>query len=126
MRSNLVTRISWSLVMLMLTAATAAAHHGWAGQSTEAFELSGTVQKALSLSGPHATMQIKDKGGQVWDLTLAPPARTESAGLKENVIPLGATVTIHGKRNLDPKRFEVKTERVVYAGKTYNVYPDRP
>ena len=103
-----------------------AAHHGWAGQGTETFELTGTVHKPLSLAGPHATMQIKDKSGQVWDLTLAPPARTESAGLKENVIPVGATVTIHGKRNLDPKRFEVKTERVVYAGKTYNVYPDRP
>jgi hypothetical protein len=126
MRSNILTRISLALMMLALTAATAGAHHGWAGQSTEPFELSGTVQKAVSLSGPHATMQIKDKNGQVWDLTLAPPARTEGAGLKENVIPVGATVTIHGKRNLDPKRFEVKTERVVYAGKTYNVYPDRP
>jgi hypothetical protein len=125
MRSNMLNRISGALVMLTLTAASASAHHGWAGQSTEAFELSGTVQKAASLAGPHATMQIKDKAGQVWDLTLAPPARTESAGLKENVIPVGATVTIHGKRNLDPKRFEVKTERVVYAGKTYNVYPDR-
>ena len=126
MRSNIRATLSGLTVMLALTAVPVAGHHGWAGQSTEAFQLSGTVQKPVSLSGPHATMQIKDKSGQVWDLTLAPPARTESAGLKENVIPVGATVTIHGKRNLDPKRFEVKTERVVYAGKTYNVYPDRP
>jgi len=63
--------------------------------------------------------------GKVWDLTLAPPARTERAGLKEGIIPVGATVTIHGHRNRDPKRFEVKTERVVWNGHTFNVYPDR-
>ena len=45
--------------------------------------------------------------------------------LKENIIPVGATVTIHGHRNKDPKRFEIKTERVTWNGKVFNVYPDR-
>jgi hypothetical protein len=110
---------------IALAASPVQAHHGWAGQGTGAFELQGTVQTAVSLAGPHATMSIKDKNGQVWDLTLAPPARTERAGLKQGVIPVGAAVTIRGKRNNDPKRFEVKTERVTHAGKTYDVYPDR-
>lgn len=115
-----------SLVLVLGTSgAPASAHHGWGGQGTENFELTGKVEKAVSLAGPHATMQVKDKNGQVWDLTLAPPARTDSAGLKENTIPVGATVTIRGKRNMDPKKFEVKTERVTYAGKNYDVYPDR-
>jgi hypothetical protein len=70
-------------------------------------------------------MQIKDKNGQVWDITLAPPARTDRAGLKENSIPLGATVVVHGHRNSDMKRFEIKTERVTWEGKVFNVYPDR-
>jgi len=26
---------------------------------------------------------------------------------------------------MDPKKFEIKTERVTYAGKNYDVYPDR-
>ena len=112
--------------ILGLSVATSAlAHHGWAGQSTEDFTLKGKVSKALSLSGPHATMQITDEKGQVWDLTLAPPPRTEAAGLKEGLIPMGAEVAILGKRNLDPKKFEVKTERVTYNGKNYDVYPDR-
>ena len=112
--------------ILGLSVATSAlAHHGWAGQSTEDFTLKGKVTKALSLSGPHATMQITDEKGQVWDLTLAPPPRTEAAGLKEGLIPMGADVSILGKRNLDPKRFEVKTERVTFNGKNYDVYPDR-
>jgi hypothetical protein len=103
----------------------AAAHHGWAGQQTERFELTGKVHRDVSLSGPHGTMQIIDDQGQVWDLTLAPPARTERAGLKPGVIPLGAIVTISGHRNSDMHRFEVKTERVTYDGKNYDVYPDR-
>jgi hypothetical protein len=70
-------------------------------------------------------MKIKDDKGQLWDLTLAPPPRTQRAGLEEGVIPVGAEVTILGKRNLDPKRFEVKTERVTYKGKNFDVYPDR-
>ena len=46
-------------------------------------------------------------------------------GLRAETIPLGAKVTVHGHRHKDPKRFEVKTERVTYNGKVYNVYPDR-
>lgn len=123
----MVSRLVVGLCALAIawTAPSALAHHGWAGQGTEAFEISGTVHTAVSLAGPHATMRIQDKSGQVWDLTLAPPARTERAGLKEGIIPVGATVTIRGKRNSDPKRFEVKTERVTHAGTSYDVYPNR-
>ena len=103
----------------------ALAHHGWGGNSDEEFEISGTVETAVSLAGPHATMKIKAADGHVWDLTLAPPARTAQAGLKEGVIPVGAKVTIHGHRNRDPKRFEIKTERVIWNGRTFDVYPDR-
>ena len=102
-----------------------AAHHGWAGNAEEEFELTGTVEKPVSLAGPHATMKLKSSEGQVWDITLAPGARTADAGLKEGVIPVGAQVTVHGHRNKDPKKFEIKTERVTWNGKTFNVYPDR-
>jgi hypothetical protein len=110
---------------LVAVALPAAAHHGWGGQGTEEFELVGTLASAVSLAGPHATMKVKAADGQVWDITLAPAARTEGAGLKEGVIPVGAQVTIHGHRNRDPKRFEVKTERVTWNGRTFNVYPNR-
>ncbi len=116
--------LSMAVCALALSALPAFAHHGWGGNSTEEFEISGTVESAVSLSGPHATMKVRAKD-QLWDITLAPPARTASAGLKEGVIPVGATVTIHGHRNSDPKRFEIKTERVTYNGKTFDVYPDR-
>ena len=110
---------------LAITALPASAHHGWSGQGQEQFELSGKLHKDVSLAGPHATMQIVDADGRVWDLTLSPPARTSRAGLTEGVIPMGAEVTISGHRNSDPNRFEVKTERVTHNGRNYDVYADR-
>ncbi len=110
---------------LMLSAAPLSAHHGWGGNADEEFELSGTVDTPVSLAGPHATMKIRAADGQVWDITLAPPPRTAAAGLKEGVIPVGAKVLVHGHRNRDKNRFEVKTERVTWNGKVFNVYPDR-
>jgi len=112
------------LLAISLSAPPAWAHHGWAGNSDEEFELTGTVQTGVSLAGPHATMKLL-VDGKVWDLTLAPPAATERAGLKEGIIPVGAAVTIHGHRNRDPKKLEVKTERIIWNGRTFNVYPDR-
>jgi hypothetical protein len=103
----------------------AQAHHGWAGNDEKEFELTGTVQKSVSLAGPHATMQIKSADGKIWDLTLAPAPRTEGAGLKDGSIPVGSTVTAHGHRNKDTNRLEMKRERITWNGKTYNVYPDR-
>ena len=111
-------------LLMILGPVSMAAHHGWAGYSEEEFEISGTLESAVQLAGPHGTMKIK-VGTQIWDITLAPPARVQGAGLRESTIPVGATVTVHGHRHKDPKRFEVKTERVVYNGKLYNVYPDR-
>jgi len=122
------TRILVALIgatALSLGALQASAHHGWAGQQTEQFELSGKLQTDVSLAGAHGSMQIVDDKGQVWDITLAPAARTERAGLKPGVIPLGAAVTISGHRSSDLQRFEVKTERVTYNGHNYDVYPDR-
>lgn len=125
MHSRLLICAALGVLALTFSAAPALAHHGWGGNLDEEFEITGTVVTGLSLAGPHATMQIKASDGQVWDLTLAPPARTERAGLKEGLIPVGATVMIHGHRNRDPKRFEIKTERVTWNGRTFNVYPDR-
>ena len=124
MYSRLAFSMSLCLLVLAFSGRPASAHHGWAGNSDDEFELTGTVERGVSLAGPHATMQIR-ADGKIWDLTLAPPARTQRAGLKEGIIPVGATVTIHGHRNRDANRLEVKTERVVWNGRTFNVYPDR-
>lgn len=116
--------VAVTLSALLVSVLPAAAHHGWGGNGQDEFELTGTVEQVVSLAGPHATMKVRAQG-QVWDITLAPPARTQAAGLTDKVIPVGAQVKIHGHRNSDPKRFEIKTERVTWNGKTFNVYPNR-
>ena len=111
-------------VIALVTPLPLSAHHGWGGNEDKESEITGVVSSPVSLAGPHATMKIK-VGPQIWDLTLAPPNRTSAAGVTEKTFPVGATVAIHGHRNKDPKKFEMKTERITYNGKVYNVYPDR-
>jgi hypothetical protein len=120
-------RLPFVILAIALAAAISvpvSAHHGWGGNSDQQSELTGTLEVPVSLAGPHATMKIR-VDGQVWDITLAPSNRTASAGLKEGVIPVGATVTVSGHKNKTPNRFEMKTERVTWNGKVFAVYPDR-
>lgn len=119
-RSSLVP-VGASLALGLL-ALPAVGHHGWGGNSEE-IELSGTVVRPVSLSGPHANLQIRDRQGQLWEITLAPAPRTHRAGLSEDVLPVGAEVTILGQRNDSPDTFEVKTRRVTWNGTNYDVYP---
>src|SRR5262245_32766429 len=114
------TMIRMLLVIGLLLPMPLAAHHGWAGYSDAEVEISGVTTTPVSLAGPHATFKMK-VDEQVWDITLAPPPRTSGAGLNATTIPVGAKVTVHGHRHKDPKRLEVKTERVTYNGKVYNV-----
>ena len=92
--------------ILAITLVPAGAHQGWGGNADEEFKLTGTVEQSVRLAGPHATMKLRSDG-KVWDLTLAPPARTERAGLKDGAIPVGAQISIEGHRNRDSKRLEV-------------------
>jgi len=120
-----LVRFAVALAVLVLGSSLVVfAHHGWGGYSTAEFEISGAVSTPVSLAGPHASLKIT-ANGQVWDVVLAPPARTARAGLKEGIIPMGATVTAHGHRHQDPKRFEIKTERLTWNNRTFDVYPDR-
>ena len=75
------------------------AHHGWGGNVDEVTAMTGVVTEGVKLAGPHATMKIMTSDGKVWNITLAPPSRTASAGLKQDTIPVGAMVTVHGQRN---------------------------
>ena len=123
-RRSRVRPLAALFTALCLYAWPVAAHHGWSTYGDAEFEVTGTVETPLSVGGPHATMRIRSNG-QVWDVTLAPGPRTVQAGLKEGMIPVGAQVTAKGHRSRDGKRFEIKTEKLVWNGRTFNVYPNR-
>ena len=109
----------------VLAARPVSAHHGWGGYLDAEFEITGTVESSVSLAGPHASMTIRAADGHVWNVVLAPPPRSQQAGLKDGMIPVGAKVTAHGHRHRDNDRFEIKTERLTWGDKVFNVYPDR-
>ena len=118
-RTAFATALALPLIALPL-----AAHHGWSNYGTEEFSITGAVETPVSLAGPHATMRIR-ADGQVWNIVLSAGNRVAAAGLKEGMIPLGAQVTAEGHRHRDAKVYEVKTERLKWNGRTFNVYPDR-
>ena len=101
------------------------AHHGWGGQERSQMDISGTVQTAARINGPHGTMQIEDANGQIWDITLASGRRAQRAGLVDDVFPVGAEVVVRGNRSSDPNRFELKSVRVTMDGKNFDLYPER-
>jgi hypothetical protein len=111
--------------IFVLAPLPASAHHGWGGNVDAVTDMTGIVVEGVKLSGPHGTMKIKTADGHTWDITLAPPYRTASAGLKQDTIPVGAMVTVRGNRNMDPQRYEMKTIQVEYNGRHFNVYPER-
>jgi hypothetical protein len=118
-RTAFATALALPLIALPL-----AAHHGWSNYGTEEFSISGAVETPVSLAGPHATMRIRAEG-QLWNIVLSAGNRVAAAGLKEGMIPVGAQVTAEGHRHRDAKVYEVKTERLKWNGRTFNVYPDR-
>ena len=121
----LLTLAGLALASVMILSPHAViAHHGWGGYLDQQFEITGTLETPVSLAGPHATAKMR-VDGKVWDVVLAPSARTERAGLKEGVIPVGAQVTASGHRHRDANKLEIKTERLTWNGRVFAVYPDR-
>lgn len=99
------------------------AHHGWSGNTAGEVEITGELVSGVSLSGPHGTLQLRDADGNVWNITLAPGPRTHRSGLREDTIPVGAEITVHGERNEDPEIFEAKVRRVIWEDEVFDVYP---
>jgi hypothetical protein len=123
--AGLWTRASALFGLLCIASTPVAAHHGWSGNTAGEIEITGTLVSGVSLSGPHGTFQVRDADGQVWDITLAPGPRTHRSGLRENVIPVGAEVTVQGERNDDPEVYEAKVRRVIWEDQVFDVYPPR-
>lgn len=122
--SLLVVLLACMAVVGVALAPPLRAHHGWSEYQDEQFEITGTLETPVSLAGPHAITQIR-VDDEVWDVVLAPSPRTARAGLTEDAIPVGDTVTASGHRHLDPATLEIKTERLTWNDTVFNVYPDR-
>lgn len=99
------------------------AHHGWGWATDEEFELTGQIT-GVKLGNPHGELSL-DVDGEAWIVEIGQPWRNERAGLTEEIMSVGTTVTAHGHRSASPSERLMKAERLVIAGRDYNLYPDR-
>ncbi|MGQ0558599.1 MAG: DUF6152 family protein [Sphingosinicella sp.] len=104
-------------------ATPSSAHHGWMNYLDEEFSLTGRIVEAR-LGGPHGLLRVR-VGRALWDVVLAPPTRNQRAGLAAAHVPRGARVTARGHRHRDPRRLEMKTERLIVGARTFDLYPER-
>ena len=107
----------------LLAAGAAQAHHGWTSYSDQESQVSGVLE-AAELGAPHGLLKVRNAQG-VWNVMLAPPAAIERSGLTLKGLPKGARITAKGHKRTDGV-LEIKTERLVVGGKTYDLYPARP
>ncbi len=108
---------------MALLPAGAGAHHGWVWAEDEEFSLDGVI-RGVRLGNPHGELDVEADDG-LWIAEIGQPYRNDRAGLTEQLLAVGTEVTLEGHRSRDPDERVMKAERVVIAGKMYNLYPDR-
>lgn len=111
------------LVVCLLIARGAGAHHGWGWATDEEFEVTGTITK-VRLGNPHGEVTL-DVNGEQWLIEVGQPWRNQRAGLDTELLTSGRVITVHGHRSAKTSERLVKAERVIIEGKSYNLYPDR-
>jgi hypothetical protein len=101
----------------------AMAHHGWGWATDEEFEITGRITD-VRLGNPHGEITLEAEG-ETWVVEVGQPWRNERAGLTEELLRNGRTMTVHGHRSSNRSERLVKAERVVMDGRDYVLYPDR-
>jgi hypothetical protein len=112
-----------ALALLIAVATPAASHHGWLWAEKERFELSGVIKQAR-LGNPHGLLSV-DAKGEMWTVEVGQPWRNTRAGLSDDKLVPGVALTAIGHRASDRSKLLMKAERIVIAGKTYDLYPER-
>lgn len=116
-------RLAVLAVVASIASAPAWAHHGWAWAEGAKSEITGEIV-STKLGNPHGELTV-DVKGEKWLVEVGQPWRNESAGLKDEMLVKGVSLTVSGHRHADPKKKVFKAERVVIDGKKFDLYPDR-
>ena len=102
----------------------ALAHHGWNWAEDQQSELKGTV-KSVSMAPPHPSLKVTAADGKEWLIDLANPNQTERSGFTAASAKAGDAITVLGNRSKDKSQLWMKAVRIIVAGKTYDLYPER-
>jgi hypothetical protein len=109
-------RAAFVLLLLVVTATPAAAHHGWSSyDSTKELTLTGTIQES-GYEHPHGHVRL-EVPGKVWLVVLAPPSRMTNRGLPASKLRAGTTATVVGYPHRSTED-EMRAERITIDGAT--------
>lgn len=109
-------RAALVLVLLVVTAAPVAAHHGWSSyDSTKELTLTGTIKES-GYEHPHGHVRL-EVPGKVWLVVLAPPSRMTNRGLPASKLRTGITATVVGYPHKSTDD-EMRAERITIEGAT--------
>lgn len=103
-------------VLLVLSSASAFAHHGWSSYDAEKVINITVPLNSVTWGNPHGSAKVKWQGKE-WDVVLAPVARMEARGLTHAMLTTGKPVTLVGYPRSDGTP-EMRIERVIVGGKT--------
>ena len=118
-RSKLFQSLSVGFLAGCLMAGAALAHHGWTGyEASKTLNLTGVITQA-EYTNPHGMIRVQVAGqnAKTWVAVLAPPSRMSSRGLTQEMLQVGATVTVVGYAHRE-KTEEMRAEQITIAGKT--------
>ncbi len=118
-------------VALCSVATTALAHHSFAGvfDVNKPVTVTGTIAK-IEWINPHSYfyVDVKEKGETVrWAFESLPPSMFKHTGLKREMLPLGAEVTVNGYAAKDGTKALGWVKRFTFAdGRVIQVTGDNP
>ncbi len=104
------------IAALLAAPQVAQAHHGWSSYDAEKpIKLTAPVS-GVTWGNPHGAAKVS-YGGKTWDVVLAPTARMEARGLRQDALVKAKAVTLEGYPRSDGTP-EMRIERVTIDGKT--------
>jgi hypothetical protein len=116
--------ITQALLVSVLAARGALAHHGWRWTSGSNIRLTGLIRSAR-LGNPHGVLEV-DAEGEIWQVEIGQPWRNERAGLTDADFAQGREIAIEGEPSADPAQRLMKAERLWFDdGAAHDLYPER-
>ena len=118
LRARLAMILAAAAALFAVAVGGASAHHGWSGYDSNTFlVLTGVIQE-LEYANPHVTIKLEvppepEEDGSIVDppllvtAVLAPPFRSESRGLRPEMLQVGTAATVEGY----PSRLDVAEMR---------------
>lgn len=108
-------RLTSTLAALILTSASAAAHHGWGSyDATGPITITSTVE-LVTLGNPHGMMMLVHEG-KTWEVTLAPLSRMRARGATAEILSVGKQIKAYGYPKRDGS-LEMRAEWIEVDGK---------